>query len=57
MLREKRMTIEIVPDGDAMGRIAAGNALSRRRQRYDPAATPWLASGLPITLLIGSRPM
>ena len=28
----------------AMGRLAAGNALTRRgrRRRYDPAATPWV---------------
>ncbi|MDG4771707.1 FAD-dependent oxidoreductase [Solwaraspora sp. WMMD792] len=37
----------------AMGRIAAGNALSRRRQRYDPAATPWVVFTDPEVARVG----
>ncbi|MFV2110372.1 MULTISPECIES: dihydrolipoyl dehydrogenase family protein [unclassified Micromonospora] len=37
----------------AMGRIAAGNALSRRRQRYDPSATPWVVFTDPEVARVG----
>jgi pyruvate/2-oxoglutarate dehydrogenase complex dihydrolipoamide dehydrogenase (E3) component len=37
----------------AMGRIAAGNALSRRRTRYDPTATPWVTFTDPEVARVG----
>jgi pyruvate/2-oxoglutarate dehydrogenase complex dihydrolipoamide dehydrogenase (E3) component len=38
----------------AMGRLAAGNALTRRRQRrYDPAATPWVTFTDPEVARVG----
>jgi pyruvate/2-oxoglutarate dehydrogenase complex dihydrolipoamide dehydrogenase (E3) component len=36
-----------------MGRIAAGNALSRRNRRYRPAATPWVTFTDPEVARVG----
>ena len=38
----------------AMGRLAAGNALTRgRKHRYDPAATPWVTFTDPEVARVG----
>ncbi|GGK95736.1 dihydrolipoyl dehydrogenase family protein [Mangrovihabitans endophyticus] len=37
----------------AQGRLAAGNALSRRRSRYDPTATPWVVFTQPEVARVG----
>jgi pyruvate/2-oxoglutarate dehydrogenase complex dihydrolipoamide dehydrogenase (E3) component len=37
----------------AMGRLAAGNALSRRRRRYDSTATPWVTFTDPEVARVG----
>jgi pyruvate/2-oxoglutarate dehydrogenase complex dihydrolipoamide dehydrogenase (E3) component len=37
----------------AMGRLAAGNALSRRQHRYRPAATPWVTFTDPEVARVG----
>ncbi|MFR9775891.1 dihydrolipoyl dehydrogenase family protein [Micromonospora sp. MS34] len=37
----------------AMGRLAAGNALARRRRRYDPSATPWVTFTAPEVARVG----
>ncbi len=37
----------------AMGRLAAGNALSRRRRRYDATATPWVTFTDPEVARVG----
>ncbi|GAC1598292.1 MAG: FAD-dependent oxidoreductase [Acidimicrobiales bacterium] len=38
---------------DEMGRIAAGNALSRRRRKFDPSAIPWVTFTTPEVARVG----